>query len=70
MISFLYKHNFLFMRNVRNEWWMLDTKVKVFQESISWNDPETVFHEMLWKKNFSVSKDHMLKRNRSEVIAL
>ena len=32
---------------------MLDTKVKLFHESISWNDPETVFHEMLWKKNFT-----------------
>ena len=26
--------------------------MKVFH--VSWNDPETVFHEMLWKKNFSV----------------
>ena len=21
---------------------------------VSWNDPETVFHEMPWKKNFTV----------------
>ena len=26
--------------------------MKVFR--ISWNDPETVFHEMPWKKNFTV----------------
>ena len=26
--------------------------MKVFH--ISWNDPETVFHEMPWKKNFTV----------------
>ena len=38
------------MRNIRR--WILDTEVKVFH--ISWNDPETVFHEMFWKKNFTV----------------
>ena len=27
--------------------------MKVFY--VSWNDPETAFHEMLWKENFSVS---------------
>ena len=26
--------------------------MKVFY--VSWNDPETAFHEMLWKKNFTV----------------
>ena len=26
--------------------------MKVFH--VSWNDPETVFHEILWKKNFTV----------------
>ena len=26
--------------------------MKVFH--ISWNDPETVFHEMPWKKNFTI----------------
>ena len=31
---------------------MLDAKVKVYY--VSWNDPETVFHEMLWKKKFTV----------------
>ena len=43
---------FLLMKNVTR--WMLDTEVKVFHESISWNDPETVFHKMPWKKNFTV----------------
>ena len=41
---------FLLMRNITR--WMLDTEIKVFH--ISWNDPETVFHEMTWKKNFTV----------------
>ena len=27
--------------------------MKVFH--VSWNDPETVFHEMPWKKNFTIS---------------
>ena len=35
---------------------MLDTEVKVFHESISYfmKWPETVFHEMPWKKNFTI----------------
>ena len=28
--------------------------VGYWSKSISWNDPETVFHEMPWKKNFTV----------------
>ena len=53
-ISFLCKHNFCI--DEKNAQWMLDTKVKVFHESIScfMKHPETVFHEMLWKKNFTV----------------
>ena len=45
---------FLLMRNIRNECWILKQKYfrKVFH--VSWNDPETVFHEILWKKNFTV----------------
>ena len=44
---------FLLMRNIRNECWILKQKYfrKVFH--VSWNDPETVFHEILWKKNFT-----------------
>ena len=43
-------YNFLLMKNITR--CMLDTEVKVFH--ILWNDPETVFHEMPWKKNFIV----------------
>ena len=36
--------------------WNLNTKIKYFMKvfHISWNAPETVFHEMLWKKSFLV----------------
>ena len=45
---------FLLMRNIRNECWIPKKKyfMKVFH--VSWNDPKTVFHKMLWKKNFTV----------------
>ena len=36
--------------------------MKVFH--VSWNDPETVFHEMPWKKNFTVYPS--LKRIRQK----
>ena len=53
-ISFLRKHNFCI--DEKHTQWHWDTKVKVFHESISWfmNAPETVFHEMLWNKYFTV----------------
>ena len=35
--------------------------MKVFH--VSWNDPETVLHEMLWKKNFTVYPS--LKKKKS-----
>ena len=36
--------------------WNLNTKIKYFMKvfHVSWNAPETVFHEMLWKKSFPV----------------
>ena len=57
MISFFCKHNVLLMKcfvDGEHTQWNLDTKVKEFHESISWNAPETVFHEMLWKKSFTL----------------
>ena len=52
---FLTEHLWWLLLHVRNECWMLKYNyfMKVFY--VSWNDPETVFHEMLWKKIFSVS---------------
>ena len=61
----LFSVNTIFFIDEKHTQWMLDTKVKVFHESILcfmkwpwncilWNDHETVFHEMLWKKNFTV----------------
>ena len=43
---------FYWWETLRDECWILKYFMKVFH--ISWNDPETVFHEMPWKKNFSV----------------
>ena len=53
-ISFLCKHNFSIDENIRNEIYIPKQKyfMKVFH--VSWNAPEPVFHEMLWKKYFTV----------------
>ena len=53
-MSFLCKRNFFI--DEKHTQWMFDTKIKYFMKvfHVSWNDPETVFHEMLWKKNFTV----------------
>ena len=68
-ISFLCKHNFLLVRNIHNECWILKLKyfMKVFH--VSWNDPETTFHEMLWKKKFTVypSHDDYVQTNKNRV---
>ena len=42
-VLILCEHNFFV--DEKHTQWMLDTK-----ESISWNDPETVSHDILWKK--------------------
>ena len=44
---------FLLMRNIRNECWILKQKYfrKVFH--VSWNDPETVFHEIYSERKIS-----------------
>ena len=47
----LFANTFFFIDEKRTQW-MLGTKVKVLY--VSWNHPETVFHEMPWKKNFTV----------------
>ena len=51
----LCKHNFLLLRT-RNLMKFIYIKAKVFHESIScfMRYPETAFHEMLWKKYFTV----------------
>ena len=53
------KHNFCY--DEKHTQWHWDTKLKVFHESISWfiNAPKTVFHEMLWKKSFTVYPSFM-----------
>ena len=33
---------------------------------VSWNDPETVFHEMPWKKNFTVYPSLYIAVNRND----
>ena len=45
-----------FRRYVLSEWNLINTKVKGFMKvsHVSWNVPETVFHEMLGKKSFTV----------------
>ena len=47
-------HLLYWWETLRDEFWILKKKyfMKVFH--ISWNDPETVFHEMPWMKNFRV----------------
>ena len=38
--------------------------MKVFH--VSWNDPETVFHEIIWKKNFTVYPSLKVGKNKSK----
>ena len=58
--SFLSKHNFFYWWDFFY-WWNLDTEVKVFH--VSRNAPGTVFHEMLWKKSFTVYPCLNMRRN-------
>ena len=42
--------------------------MKVFH--VSWNEPETVFHEMLWKKNFTVYPSLISDRSESVSVSI